>query len=225
MALVRGVDGNSLDTMIHRHIGRYRAMLTSQDDTRVQTHLTQVIKTLEKHVKMDHDDPQLGSLHEKYAKMCQGNSSRKFILVSSQSLTLSSQGVFVMLKDFGINKYLVSKDEVLSIFRFASQSNKSSLNKHQFMTFILNLARVMFSRPPHNVPLDECLNLFIVKYLPKRIPTLRPIRAPSRPDQSSIFRLTSHPPPTMQHFSSLLRPLPSASSRPLLRPLNTTSRI
>jgi hypothetical protein len=200
-------------------------MLRDHGDSRVQTHINQVIKTLEKHVKMNLEDPQLVNLHEKYARMSLGKSQ---IIVPSELLTLSSNGVCLMLKELVINKYLVSKEEVFSIFRFASQGDKN-LNKKQFMTFILNLARVMLSRPPHNVPLDECLNLFIVKYLPKRIPTLRPIRpAPSaRPhllEHSSIFQLTSeHPnPPTMQHFSPLLRPLVSASSREsrsFLRPL------
>ena len=227
LALVHSVD-SSLDALIHRHIGRYRAMLKDSGDGRVQTHINSVINTLEKHITLDHlDHPQLGSLHERYARQMQAKHS-----VSGGvggELKLPQNGVFVMLKELGVNKYLVSKDEVISIFRFAAQGGRN-LSKRQFLTFVLNLARLAFSRPPHNVPLDECMDVFIAKFLPKRASVLRPVRAASsaarslhvRPEEHAIFRLTTDKsPPTLQHFSPLLRPAAkSRESRSLLRPLN-----
>ena len=136
----------------------------SPDSTRAK-HISDIsILFDEKKPAMDEDEAikirvDMLEIHGFYSKMTMHPPNCSFDDLSDAVSNMQIGQCFRFLKDYGVNKYLASKEEITECFHYACGS-RLSLNIDQFMNFVFNLARLMYSRPPHNVNLERCLPHF-----------------------------------------------------------------
>ena len=137
---------------------------TLPSSTKAQ-HLKQLITLFDDQKSEDDPEEQLRiriallEIHAFYSKMHMHPSNCLFDELNEAKQNMQLVHAHRFLKNFGIGKLLISKQEVVECFNFACDS-KRSLNSDQFMTFVFNVARLIYSRPPHNIPLDKCLSYF-----------------------------------------------------------------
>ena len=169
-------------------------------------------------VNLDEDEKiraALQDIHGHYSKLSRAAPAQNFAGLFELYTTMQYPAVLQFTRDFGISKYLVSKTEVFELFRFASDGSQRLL-PGQFFTFVFNMSRVAFSRPPHSVAVDRCLAHFYNFVLTDNYrsnlgflgsgaangyfasPSVSPVGSPvSSPKKSPLFTAASITPPFM----------------------------
>lgn len=157
----------------------------------------------------------LQDIHQHYAKLSRAPPSQDFSGLSDMYTNIQYSALLRFLRDFGIGKFLVSKAEVFELFRFSSDGSRT-LNLEQFQTFVYNMSRVAFSRPPHLVPVEHCLRHFYTNVLTETYrnnlgylgssaaifgaPTVSPVKSksvsPAKAVKASPNKSTASPAPT-----------------------------
>ena len=169
------------------------------------------------------DDPEeqlririaLLEIHAFYSKMHMHPANCLFDELNEAKQNMQLAHVHRFLKNFGIGKLLISKQEVTECFNFACDS-KRSLNSDQFMTFVFNVARLIYSRPPHNVPLDKCLSFFYTALITDHFRS----RLTVVPEALQVQEVAQVPPPPVKLAESFAPVLQEyAASRGLERRL------